>query len=320
MKRKPYELALWVALPMAHTPRIEGRLRMILDAGRPRRTLTRRALLVSLAAALGCGVLATLEPGRRAQAAGTPTPWKQTLANGMTVEVLGVSDAPTRQRGGWWRPDGSPLAGAPFGRYLESPITGQDRRAFAMRVLPSPSGPQWGFPIYEVAGAALVRTSSWVMMSDSTRMVGLDIVSAGADALPSPGTLRCGVAAGTWETLKSANVSILPAGGGFTFHGHAGSVVFSRLSQTRGSAMVTMSDTFPNGEGVSRVAALDASGKTVEGDSDGGAETGAMRQTVIVFRGMPLSRIKEVRFQALPYQWAEFRGIALKPGGSVAHR
>ncbi len=72
MRRKltPSQLALWAALPMAHTPRIEGRLTMILDTTRPRRALSRRILL----AALGVGAaalvpLAVLRPAARAQAA-----------------------------------------------------------------------------------------------------------------------------------------------------------------------------------------------------------------------------------------------------------
>ena len=326
MTRKPtlYDLALWVALPMAHTTRIEGRLRMILDADRPRRVLTRRVLLVSLAAtALGCGVLAALEPGRRAQAAGSPTPWKQTLASGAIVEVMGVSK-PTLREGGWWRPDGSPLAGAPFGPPMYIAVAGRDRRLFAMRVTFPRNDRPWEYPsyvaTYEVPGATSVKISYGMVSSYSRTMPGLDVVSAGADALPAPGTLRCGVAAGAWETLKTAGVSILPAGGRFTFHGTSGSVLFSRPSQARGSAVMTMSDTFSSREGVSQVVAVDVSGKTFAGDLYSQVGNGATRQSIIRFKGTPLSRIKEVRFQVLPYQWAEFRGIALKPGGSAAHR
>ena len=175
MKRRPYELALWAALPMAHTTRIEGRLRMILDAARPHHALTRRALLVSLAvAALGCGALAALQPGTRALAAGAPSVWKQTLANGATVEVLGVSNAPTRERGGWWKPDGTPLAGSPFGPPMDSPVSGRNRRAFAMRVTSPRGGPKWQvvFATYEVPGAAVTETSYGIASSYSGRIAG----------------------------------------------------------------------------------------------------------------------------------------------------
>ena len=43
-----FDLALWAALPMAHTSKIEDRLAMILDVTR-RRTLPRRALVLGVA-------------------------------------------------------------------------------------------------------------------------------------------------------------------------------------------------------------------------------------------------------------------------------
>ena len=91
MKRKPHELALWAALPMAHTTRIEGRLRMILDTARPRRALTRRLLLTALGMATVALVpLAMLRPMARAQVAPTP---KRHMTRA-TARVSAVSAVP----------------------------------------------------------------------------------------------------------------------------------------------------------------------------------------------------------------------------------
>jgi len=98
MRRKltPANLALWAALPMAHTPRIEGRLTMILDQTRPRRALTRRILM----AALGVGAaalvpLAMLRPAARAQAAAPPPRRPVTLhMTRATARVSAVSAVP----------------------------------------------------------------------------------------------------------------------------------------------------------------------------------------------------------------------------------
>ncbi len=123
-----HTLALWAALPMARTAQVESRLKMILKPNASRRALTRRAVIASLAAAaLGVGTLAALRPAVRAQsnAAAKPTAWKQTLANGATVELVGIADVPPYKDGwwrkddppprrGWWQPDGSPLAAAPI--------------------------------------------------------------------------------------------------------------------------------------------------------------------------------------------------------------
>ena len=295
---------------------------MILDTTRPRRALTHRARLATLALATAALVpLAMLRPTAKAQAVPSaspsppPTPWKQTLANGTTVEVLGVSNAPTRQDGGWWKPDGSPLAGSPFGPPMDIPIAGRDQRAFALRVLGSPrdAGFGWAFPTCEVPGAASVRVAYAMLSSYAPRLPGLDVVSVGADALPAQAVLRCGVAEGAWGTLTAGSIRTLPAGGRFTFHGVSGSVIFSQANQRQGSAVVTVSDTFSNREGQSQVVAVDVSGKTFLGSAYSQVESGGMHQTPVVFKGLPLSRAKEVRFQARPYQWVEFKGIALRP-------
>ncbi len=73
MKRKltHSDFALWAALPMAHTSKVEGRIKMILDSTR-RRTSPRRFLL--LAAMMGAAVLVPLSMLRpAAQAQATPS-------------------------------------------------------------------------------------------------------------------------------------------------------------------------------------------------------------------------------------------------------
>jgi tetratricopeptide (TPR) repeat protein len=71
--KTPADFALWAALPMAHTSKIEGRIKMVLDTTR-RRTSSRRFLL--LAALMGAAALVPLSMLRpAAQAApviGTP--------------------------------------------------------------------------------------------------------------------------------------------------------------------------------------------------------------------------------------------------------
>ena len=100
-KLTPSDLALWAALPMAHTSRIEGRLTMILDQTRPRRAPTRRVLT----AVLGVGVaalvpLAMLRPAARAQAPG--------IRPGLAVTLAGITEAGS-PHGLWWDQKGMPL-------------------------------------------------------------------------------------------------------------------------------------------------------------------------------------------------------------------
>jgi hypothetical protein len=87
-KRTPFDYALWAALPMAHTSRIEGRITMILDKTQSRRILTRRVLLFALIpSAAALMTLAALRPTARAQAAPVAIPRPATIAksNGGSV-------------------------------------------------------------------------------------------------------------------------------------------------------------------------------------------------------------------------------------------
>ena len=53
LSRTAYDYALWIALPMAHTSKVEGRLRMILDQTRNRRLPRRGAIGLALALTAG---------------------------------------------------------------------------------------------------------------------------------------------------------------------------------------------------------------------------------------------------------------------------
>ena len=71
MFRKPtsHEIALWAALPMTHTSRLEGRLTMILDTKTRRAALPRRAGAAAMLAAALLLPLAAARPVPRATTA-----------------------------------------------------------------------------------------------------------------------------------------------------------------------------------------------------------------------------------------------------------
>ncbi len=95
MKHKltPADYALWAALPMAHTSKVEGRIAMILDTTR-RRTISRRALIFGAAlTAVALVPLAMLKPMAKAQ-----TPLPAPVRDQQEMATLHLSDAQKQLR------------------------------------------------------------------------------------------------------------------------------------------------------------------------------------------------------------------------------
>lgn len=335
-KQTTHDFIIWAALPMARTAQVESRLQIILKPNANRRALTQRAVIGSLvAAALGVGALAAFKPEARAQndAAATPTSWKQTLPSGATVELVGISDVPPYQEGwwrkddppprrGWWQPNGTPLAHAPVDSDKQMTPVGTKNvegwRQFAVRVSP-PSGTTAGsrdtnFDLSQTSG---LTNSSWQQASRGGRALPTAwLVGASFSDLQTPPVIRCGVADGPWETLTSQYV--IPASGAMKsvslmYQHRQVDVIFSRTSEISGNVAVTVTNTLPDTLATWRVLAVDTVGK-VYSSSGGGRLGGKVQQETCVFAGLPRKRVRAFQFQARPFEWAEFQGIALMPG------
>lgn len=305
-KLNRHTLALWAALPMARTAQVESRLQMILKPNASRRALTRRAVLVSLAAAaLGVGTLAALRPAAQAQNDAAAS-WKQTLPNGATVEVLGVSD-PLLSPAVWWKPDGTPLA-APIDPEKTVTSTAKQQRIFAVRITPPPGSTEDPGTTFDAHGMAISGFASQPLTLDGRRLPVMSIVSVRTEAgtVPAQADLRCGVAAGAWKT-QAAQAEYADG----KSESVTGGVFFSRLTEINGNAAITVTDNMPEVE--RRIVAVDGQGKMYVGLSQGGVSSGTMRQGTSDFEGLPMGKVKEVRFQTRPYQWADFKNVALQP-------
>ena len=329
-------LALWAALPMARTARVESRLQMILKQNANRRTLTRRAVVGALvAAALGVGALAALKPEARAQTvtqAAAPTSWTQTLPGGATVELVGIADVPPYQEGrwrkddppprrGWWQPSGTPLAHAPVDSDKQmAPVGTKDMaawRQFAVRVSPPPGAAASSLDTtFDLSQTNGLTGNSWQQASRGGRdLPDVWLVGASFSDLQKPPVIRCGVAAGAWETLDSNSISALYGQSVDLLYQHTHvALIFSRTSEIDKNVVVTVTNTLPDTLATWRVLAVDTAGKIYT--SSGGSRMGGngVQQETCMFAGLPPKRIQAFLFQVRPYEWAEFRGIALKPG------
>lgn len=144
------------------------------------------------------------------------------LHNGVTVELVGVCEHPSRGKK-WWQPDGSQLKEAPYDRIGGNVYPHQNERAyefaFALSNLPT-----------ELVNT-IIKTKPWGSSaggSSTPQKNGkyMDNFRWLATILPSNQKscdVLCGIAAGAWETVAQSN------GKGYSSQGTAsGGVIFSK--------------------------------------------------------------------------------------------
>ncbi len=355
----PFELALWAALPMAHTSKIEGRLTLILDKTR-QRTLPRRALVFGVALTAAALVpLAMLRPVAKAQTVPAVTG---------EVQLIGVQDIDihhTDHR--WWDAEGKVLvggvnAGAPSRTATDLFRSSIDKNLrFAVRLPHAadardvrfvPSGSFVCWP-QEPASASVGALSLYAAFSGSQKMT---ILSVGIAAGPWTETVDCPKTAGTVRLSRPSGdviFTLVPPHGSPSVEDVYGSRGETPPKLASGSAVLMVSDHFHSpsplpvdkmavmissyasahrsgdalqqilhdGENEERaVYGLDKSGRIIAklvGTSSPRLEEEAddrfkMEQLFSIPKPL-LKRITSFRLVARPYQWTEFKNVALQP-------
>ena len=222
------------------------------------------------------------------------------LSGGVTVELLGVAEHPSKGQP-WWRPDGSPLQDAPqskVGANIHPDISQETAYEFAVRVSNLPEG-----------AAVTMKTepegSGWVNGS------GLNDLRWLATALPNDleaCQLLCGVAPGSWETVAST-AGTSPS----TQSTRLGGVMFSQASeQATDGVTITVTDDILDRQ--SRVVAVTQNGRIVEASQQRLGTAGKARQVTADFTDVALTEIAEFRFQTRPWEWRRFNNVSLRPG------
>ena len=302
------------AIAMARTARIEGRLTMILDATRPRRALTRRALLLVLGLSAAALVpLAVMRPVVRAQAAAPSAASPRSLttlhvtaarpalvaAGGVPVQLANVYSYP-------WKPQGQ--GQRRFGFYFHIPTTAQDVtvKYDLTDCLFSGSAGTWQ--------AKMQSTSHQTEAQLNPQTNGSCIVTATFPASVSKTNIRVGLASGPWKVVASTGHSASgPIAGLGIQRGDTG-YIFSPLAKTKEGAVLTVSvNTVPHTSADDfRVIAVDGQGRKVLPADIGDRSVGALDQITARF-ALPLAQIVAIRLESRPFHYVEFRDVALRP-------
>ena len=232
---------------------------------------------------------------------GKQPPFEVRLPSGVTVELYGVSEYPSKHKS-WWRPDGSPLVGRPYD-WLGASVAdqkGKIGREIAVRLHDLPSeivGTSWQFdPPCDFATGNPSRLGSGLK--------DLRAVAMRAPAASRTVTVRFGAAGGPWKTVAESQ-----GRGGDVLGGDA---VFSPAVEKNGDVILSVAHRFAGQD--ARVVAGGRDGQERLGTPGQHGGGGNVYQMTITFSKLSLKDVKVFRLQTRPYEWAEFRHVSLRSG------
>ncbi len=226
-----------------------------------------------------------------------------------SIELVSIAPQPAGETAGW-QMNGSPALEGPFINRGSKAGAGPGQRGyeFVFRTRDLPEGAStlsWRLPAAFgwAGGGAPVLASA-----PNAPIMGGEMLSVTLPVRLSRVDVRVGLAAGSWETLRENgpgnSIATTVAYGGENWAITQASTIESK----DGATIVTYaSPAHPNWQ--TRVAAVLQSGEEV-------ATTRVSilnEQSEWRFEKLPLENVRAFRFQARPFEWVEFRDIALAP-------
>jgi len=274
-----------------------------------------------------------LDPGIRGTATGIAPGFSQTLANGVTVSLTAVTKA-VLDGENWktlgqpsWRGDGKVLAQGPAINPFPHPARTWSKFPLIRYDFQYRGAPADANMVFEALGE--VDPSDWLKDRQRGDPQLVEYIETAYLPTAKSGGIRVGVATGPWKIVGRHPIDIeeLPASHynpdepqreqtGFTvIRGEIPRLVFQ--SDKKEIPLTGK----PLKECAVRVVAVLKSGETRVIDSAGSTiyheplypVPGRHGEQTEFYNHLIASQVKEVQIQTRPYDWAEFRGIALSP-------
>jgi hypothetical protein len=252
----------------------------------------------------------------------TNGPWTARFSNGVTVELVGVGENDNSR---WWKPDGSSMIEPPC-EIMGSCSGGNSPkiRAFYAKIGNRPSEPV--DMIYKVVPSSVSYCFGSVKQQGKEVRNSVDFLMflAQMPSVRSTVSVRYGIGTGPWQDI--ANKTYSRGGQSGASSGRSGGL--AKPIETKDGVVVVASDHLTDEV---RVIAIDDDGRelraglacdvqqAVSEQSPGSPPSAPTRLRInrATFAGLSLKKIKEIKLQSRPYEWVEFRNVALQPAPGV---
>ncbi|HBG78470.1 MAG TPA: hypothetical protein DDW84_06465 [Phycisphaerales bacterium] len=224
--------------------------------------------------------------------------FKATLSNGVTVELIGVCEHPSKGKQ-WWGPDGEPL-----GYEIET----IERSSYQSK------DPGYEFVFKTPIGFDQIK----IEIKDSTTCSDIEVLKpsglfAGQRAHIKAGTKATDIKIGVvpdkadWNTIAEHN------GQGTTFRNvDGGKVIFSQANDSPDGLLITITDDL-NDKKADRVIVIDKSGKENRAHLQTSLTVNGMRQQTFVAKEVKAENATSYKFQQMSYKWTTLKNVSLKP-------
>ncbi|MHC4497509.1 MAG: HEAT repeat domain-containing protein [Planctomycetota bacterium] len=221
--------------------------------------------------------------------------FRAVLANGVTVELLGICERPSQGRT-WWTPDG---------QRLDYTIKTLDKNTY-------PSDDPGYELIFRKTGDADFKIES---IKGSNVKSGLRVIEpedlTGYRAHIKKGykktNIKIASPSGKWKTAVTSSGK-----GSVSGKIRGKTIVFAGAEQAGKDVIISCSDVVGY-KNATRIIAVDPKGKELTGQTRTDTGVNNLRQRTIRFSNLDLSDIAEFRFQTCPYEYYTFKNVSLKP-------
>ena len=277
-------------------------------------TLAGIAISLLLAAGLPLGQKATTQ-GEAVVAEKEQDKLIARLPNGVTVELVGVSEHPSEGKE-WWRPTGMPFEEPPYAGTEEVRLPGarQQLHEFAFKLRGVGDGDCVWRPPTHLEGAAVPVS---VHDREGKAVADLRAGIAEVDTAAFPAVdVRIGILTGKWKTIYSSShkeeyaAAFADDGPVVNFMGQMPPYDRDRPGPTRGQ----VAHSFPLQNQAVRVVAVDTSGEQHQALSFRFSPAINKTQSGIYWFEPPRKEIDELLFQTRPCTWVTFKDVSLRPG------
>ncbi len=267
------------------------------------------AIVSALAGSVVYGLMAFAQPAPKEPSTLTtsPTPekptsgYRVTMADGTTVEVVGVSTYPSGPKT-WWRPDGTPLDEDPGDLQLHRLADDPTRQVRTILV--------------RVTGLAKESTFKWLPTNISDywgggptkngkRVPGMEVYIASFPKEQATCAVEVRLASGAWKTEASHG-----GGGGISFFAGPYKFYYGKAREYQGGTTIAIAQNIVGRD--SRVVAIDRDGNVQLPISSSGAGGEVLSLLDVEFR-LPPDLLRTYQVQSRAFERLEIQGIAMNP-------